>query len=155
MSRSLQLSLKHAQGRDIGLTKGSTPLPQTPAPLCIRSSAWMNVQGDMLHYSEDHDPSILGLWMSMARWMSEWHCMWVHVLAEPVRGPQLPSICFADCYLWRVAPQVPARVPICLRNLEYPPNHDSCEGHHWESSLLPTRYHQVTPLMRILEGVCL
>ena len=53
--------------------------------------------------------------------MGVWeHCMWVHMLAEPAQGPQLPTSVVPTATYGELHPWS-SRVPICLRNLSAHP----------------------------------
>ena len=111
MSRSLQLPLKCTRGK---MPQEGAPPTTIPNPSVHRKFNPHDVKGTSIPH-EGHHSSI---WDHEYPWPDR-HlraCMWVHVLTEPVWGPQLPvSIALAATY-GRLHLES-SWVPICLRKL--------------------------------------
>ena len=125
MSGSLQLPHKCAGDR--GAVKGVTPTaalnPTVPKGFCL-DDVQGYVQGTWrvtipmfgtinIHGMTD----VLG------------HCMWVHMLAEPAKSPQLPASIVLTANIWRVTPRLLPSANLSEEPAPYNPHQSS----HWKS----------------------
>ena len=88
MYGSLQLPCADSEG-DEGMGKEVTPSPSV-SPTASRGFCLDDVQGPICTTQKVTIPPFGTV--SMHGNMGVWgHCMWVHMLAEPTLGPQLPA----------------------------------------------------------------
>ena len=131
-STSVQFSLGHSSC-PTNVQEGTEPLlkghllPQAPAPLHIRSFAWTMSRATSTPLRRSWSLHLRTVNVHSKTDVSG-HCMWVHMLAELVESPQLPTsvVPTAMC-----AKLYPGSSPIAnlSEQAKCLPHHDPCEGH--------------------------